>query len=441
MKARLNLFLVFSIFFAISSCKNGNSTKSDTKDTDSTSQLAYEKDNAGLELPAEFQVVKVAEDIGAARRVVVRKNGDMYVSLNKRKNGKALVALRDTTGNGQADIIEYFGDLGSGTGLRLYKDYLYYGSDTAVVRFKLHQDQLLPDPNFELIASLPPQPVHEAKSLAFDQSGNLYVNVGAPSNSCQEKDRQKGSKGMKPCPLLEKHGGIWKFDAEKRNQKQEDGERFVTGVRNAVALDWNPHSKKLYAVMHGRDQLFHNWGEFYNEKESAELPAEEFLLLKEGANYGWPYVYWDQFDKAFKVAPEYGGDGKKVDTESGYEEPIFSFPGHWAPNGLLFYTADQFPDKYKNGAFIAFHGSWNRAPEPQKGYKVVFVPFDNDLPSSEEYEVFVDNFTGSSGSILSPADAKYRPNGLSQGPDGSLYITDDHSGTLFRVLYTGDSTK
>lgn len=426
------------LLFLMGACKNNaQNTDSNSSTTEGETEIEFESDNAGLDLPDGFKVAKVAEDLGAARRIVVRENGDMYVSLNRRKEGKALVALRDTTGNGKADIIEYFGDLGAGTGLRLYKDYLYYGADTAVVRFKLQKDELLPDSNFEVIASLPPQQVHEAKSIAINDQGNLFVNVGAPSNSCQEKDRQEGSPGIKPCPLLEKHGGVWKFDAEKPNQKQEDGERFVTGVRNAVALDWNPNSKELYAVMHGRDQLFHNWGKFYNEKESAELPAEEFLLLKEGKNYGWPYTYWDQFDKAFRVAPEYGGDGKKVDEESDYEEPIFSFPGHWAPNGLLFYTGDQFPEAYKNGAFIAFHGSWNRAPEPQKGYTVAFVPFDKDIPSSEDYEIFADGFTGHSGSIQSPSDAKYRPNGLFQGPDGSLYITDDQAGTIFRIVYKG----
>lgn len=439
MYLRLPAYLFLVVAFLFMSCKDSsedhnNSTKDESKDS---TELKLADDNLGLTLPDDFKVVHVAKDLGAARRIVVRDNGDMYVSLNSTKDGKTLVALRDTTGNGQADVKEYFGELKSGTGLRLYKDYLYYGSDTAVVRFKLDTDKLVPDEDYEVVATLPKQNEHEAKSIAIDDSGNLFVNVGAPSNSCQEEDRKKGSMGQKPCPLLEKHGGIWKFDADKLNQSQDDGERFVTGVRNAVALDWDPNSEALYAVMHGRDQLFQNFPDHFDAKQSAELPAEEFLKLEEGKNYGWPYTYWDPEKEAAVIAPEYGGDGKKIDEDSDYEKPIMSFPAHWAPNGLLFYMGDQFPDKYKNGAFVAFHGSWNRAPEPQKGFKVTFVPFKDGEPSGD-YEVFADDFTGNSGSIESPGDAKYRPNGLFQGSDGSLYITDDKDGNIFRIIYTGD---
>ena len=117
------------------------------------------------------------------------------------------------------------------------------------------------------------------------------------------------------------------------------------------------------------------------------------------------------------------------------DQPIFAFPGHWAPNALLFYTGDQFPARYKNGAFIAFHGSWNRAPEKQKGYKVVFVPFLKGKPSGA-YEVFADGFMGAD-EIASPGEAKYRPCGLAQGPDGSLYISDSVKGNIWKIKYKG----
>lgn len=418
------------------SCSNTSHDKSDREES-SIDSLNFEPSDAGLQLPDGFQVVLVARDIGAARHIAVRDNGDIYIALNAVHDGHCIVALRDTTDDGRADIVRYFGELIQGTGIGIFNGYLYYGSDTAVVRYKLQEGELLPELKPELVVSLPVQHQHEARSLAFDNKGHMFVNVGAPSNACQVEDRTKGSPGQRPCPLLEKHAAVWMFDADKLHQSEENGgERYITGIRNCVALDWNPNSGKLYALMHGRDQLHQLYPQYYSAEEGAALPAEEFLLLKQGADYGWPYVYWDQFKKQFMVAPEYGGDGKQAAPEGKYEPPILAFPGHWAPNGLLFYTGKQFPGKYRNGAFVAFHGSWNRAPEPQKGYKVVYVPFDGDVPAGD-YEVFADGFAQTSGSIQSPGDAKYRPCGLAQGPDGSLYITDDAAGTVFRVIYTG----
>jgi len=155
--------------------------------------------------------------------------------------------------------------------------------------------------------------------------------------------------------------------------------------------------------------------------------------LSKGANAGWPYVHYDQLQKKLIVNPEYGGDRKKEGADS-ILKPIVAFPGHIAPNALLFYTGNMFPERYKNGAFIAFHGSWNRAPEKQGGYMVAFVPFKEGKPSGE-WEVFADGFAGTEN-IESPGDAKHRPCGLAQGPDGSLYVSDDTNGTIYRIVYS-----
>ncbi|HEX5552751.1 MAG TPA: PQQ-dependent sugar dehydrogenase [Chitinophagaceae bacterium] len=425
-------FLVLAVF-CLFSCKN-TSNKKNGKNVAGTFQFA--PDNDSLQLPEGFQIVVVAKDLGAARHMAVRQNGDLYISLNARHDGGSIVALRDTNSDGKADVIKYFGALGRGTGIGIHNGYLYYGSDTAVVRYKLKAGSLLPDTTAELIASLPVQHEHEAKSIAFDNNGNLYVNVGAPSNACQVDDRTKGSPGQQPCPLLEYHAAIWRFKADQPGQTQQNGGlRYVTGIRNCVALAWNPDVHQLYAVMHGRDQLHQLYPQYFDEKQSAELPGEEFLRFKEGADYGWPYVYYDEFTKKLMIGPEYGGDGKKEAPAGKYQDPIMAFPGHWAPNGLLFYTGNQFPAKYRGGAFIAFHGSWNRAPLPQKGYNVVFVPFSGDSPSGK-YTVFAGGFTGTKD-MKSPGDARYRPTGLAQGNDGSLYVSDDSHGTVFRIVYTG----
>ncbi len=139
-----------------------------------------------------------------------------------------------------------------------------------------------------MVASgFPEQHEHSAKTMAFDNNEHVFVNVGAPSNACQREDRVRGSSGINPCPLLAQHGGIWEFDADKLNQPfGKDGRRYATGIRNAVAITWNAQVGALYAVQMGRDQLYDNWPRLYSAQQSAELPAEEFFLIRQGDNFG-----------------------------------------------------------------------------------------------------------------------------------------------------------
>jgi glucose/arabinose dehydrogenase len=394
--------------------------------------LPSNEQDSGLILPKGFSSVVVADSIGPGRHLAVNTNGDIYVSLARLKNGNGIAALR-TNKDGKADVIKYFGTF-PGTGIGIYNGYLYFSSDTMVMRYKLIPGELLPNPKPEIIArGFKINRQHGAKSFTIDNKGNLYVNVGAPSNACQDPDRTLHTKGMEPCPLLLEFGGIWRFNANKLEQNQiKDGYRYATGLRNCVALRWNPTANHLYAVQHGRDQLHEFWPEYYTEDQGANLPAEEFFLLEDSKNYGWPYTYYDDSKNMKMQAPEYGGDGKKED-KTGSQRPIMTFPAHYAPNDLLFYTGTQFPSLYRNGAFIAFHGSWNRAPQEQKGYNVVFVPFSNDKPSGK-WEVFADNFAGVP-KILSPRDAHHRPCGLAMGPDGSLYVVEDIQGKIWKITY------
>jgi glucose/arabinose dehydrogenase len=347
------------------------------------------------------------------------------------------VGLRDTDGDGRTDQQEWFNNT-FGTGIAIRGDYLYYSTHVSVHRYKLTPGQLKPEGAAEtIIEGFPEQRSHRPKSFAFDDSGHMYVNVGAPSNACQEKSRSKGSPGMRPCPQLQRQASIWRFDAEKAGQTQQnDGHQYVKGIRVGVALAWSPESKAIYMVQHGRDQLNTLWPDYYDDKDNAELPSEEFFRLEDGANFGWPYCYHDRFQGKKLLAPEYGGDGKKVGECSQYGLPILAFPGHWAPNDLVFYTGEQFPEKYKNGAFVAFHGSWNRAPLPQGGYNVVFVAMKDGRPVSQEWEVLADGFAGRSP-LERPRDAQFRPTGLAQGPDGSLYLSETEEGRIWRIVYKG----
>ncbi len=399
-------------------------------------ELKFAPDNGGIMLPEGFRAVVVADSLGAARHITVGDNGDIYIILSRHENGNGMVALRDTDDDGIADQREYFSDI-TGTGIQLYEGYLYASTDTSVVRFALDGDHLVPSSAPEIvIEGFPKQNSHAAKPFTFDDDGHIYVNVGAPSNACQEQTRTPGSPGQDPCPQLERHGGIWQFNARETGQTQQNnGSRYASGIRNAVALDWSSQAGNLYVAQHGRDQLNQLWPDYYDEKDNAELPAEELLLVKEGSVFGWPYTYYDSQKDARMVSPEYGGDGKKVAEEGKYPDPVLVFPGHWAPNDLQFYEAGQFPEKYHNGAFIAFHGSWNRAPLPQQGYNVAFVPFEGETPSGD-YEIFADGFKGAE-TLDSPGNAVHRPVGLAIGPDGSLYISDSVRGTIWRVVYTG----
>lgn len=397
--------------------------------------IAIEPAIGGLVLPEGFTATVVADELGQGRHIAINDNGDIYVLLYKLKNKKGIAALRDTNKDGKADIIQYFGRF-AGTGIGIHNGYLYVGADadTVVVRYKLHPGELLPDTTYEVVVSgFLKNRQHGMKSFTFDSDENLYVNVGAPSNACQNPDRTLHTPGIEPCPLLQSFAGIWRFKADKPGQVQmKDGYRYATGLRNCVALRWNTVTNHLYSVQHGRDQLHEFWPEYYTENDGVNKPAEEFFLLKDGSDCGWPYCYFDPLLNKKMLAPEYGGDGKTED-KTGKQLPIMAFPAHYAPNDLLFYTGKLFPKRYTNGAFIAFHGSWNRTPQEQKGYNVVFVPFEGDLPSGK-WEVFADNFAGVPV-IKSPRDAQHRPCGLAQGPDGSLYVVDDTKGKLWKITY------
>lgn len=391
--------------------------------------------NPGLVLPPGFRASIISELKGRPRHIVATKNGSLYVKLRNLVDGKGIVQLRDTDKDGSYEVVTSFGSF-PGTGITLQGNFLYASSDTEVFRYRLdEQDNVIDTAQAErIITGLKAGRQHQTKSITLDHDGHIYVNIGAYSNACQVEDRGLHSPGIPGCPLLDSAGGIWQFRADRADQSYGEGIRYATGLRNVMGLDWNHQTNSLFVMQHGRDNLNSSWPELYDTRSSAELPSEVMYQIHKGDNAGWPYIYYDHLQKKKMLAPEYGGDGKKEGGRE-YIDPVVAFPGHLAPNALLFYTGEGFPDKYRQGAFIAFHGSWNRAPEKQLGYFVAFVPFRGGRPAGK-WEIFADNFAGTE-TVMNPREAAHRPCGLAQGSDGALYVSDDVKGTIYRIDYTG----
>ena len=398
-----------------------------------------------LFLPEGFSYEIYVDSIGEkVRHMAVSENGVLYGKFRRQSKKGVLVGIQDIDGDGKYDSLLKFGNYhmpqkGSySTGARIFDGYLYYSNHLNVYRVKLENDKIVPRHEPERIVIDDHEHgshEHIAKPIAFDNKGNIYVPFGSPNNACQNPKRTPQIPGQNPCPDLIKHAGVWKFDANKSNQTQEDGELYATGLRSIVAMDWNSYDNSLYAVVHGRDDLSRLWPNHFNTWESAILPSEEFVKIDKGDNYGWPFCYYDQIKNKKVLAPEYGGDGEVVGICNNFNDPLVGFPGHWAPNDLVFYKGEHFPERYKNGAFIAFHGSTNRIPYPQSGYFVAFIPFING--KFGEFEVFADGFAGIDP-IINTRDAMFRPMGIAFSNDGSMFISDSREGRIWKIKYDLD---
>lgn len=410
---------------------------------------ACPKDDSGLKLPPGFCATVFADGIGHARHLVVAPNGVVYVNTwsgsyyppnETPREGGFLVALQDKTGSGKADVIERFGETAEtgaagGTGIGLYNGSIYAEVNDRIVRYSLPPGALVPSgPAITVVSGLPLGGDHPMHPFFISADGLLYVDVGTVSNACQLKNRTLQSPGAQPCTELETRGGIWRYDAKKTDQKFSPADRYATGIRNAEGFGVDPAGHRVFVTQHGRDQLHANWPALYKPEEEATLPAEEVMLLKQGGDYGWPECYYDAGQAKLVLAPEYGGDGgHAVGVCAGKIGPAAAFPAHWAPNGMVFYDQKQFPARYRNGVFIAFHGSWDRAPYAQGGYNIVFQSLTGKH-SADGCEVFADGFAGT---VRSPEGAVYRPSGVAVGPDGSLYVAEDMKGRIYKITYTG----
>jgi glucose/arabinose dehydrogenase len=372
--------------------------------------------DATLKLPDGFCAIVVADTVGHARQIAVRSNGDIFVArLTSRRDSGGVTAIR-------GDSIERFGS-GATHGLVLASDSsLYVSTAHEVLHYRFVNNQLTPIRRVDtVVLGLPSGPI-PSHSLAIDARGMLLVNIGALQDGCEKRT---------PCPDLATSAGIWRFDTGKRDQTIKDGTRIATGLRDAVALAVNPRDTMIYAVADGPDSLHERFAQI-DPFVAATHPAVEMVrIVSVRADYGWPYCYYDLVAGTRVQSPEYGGDGKQVGTCDRVIRPLVAFPAHWDPMALLFPRAGTLPANYASGVFVAFHGSSHRNPLPEDGYVVTFTPMKNGTPSID-YQIFADGFAGS---MKSPTGALHRPAGLAQGADGSLYVSDDKGGRIWKITY------
>ena len=302
--------------------------------TTPTTDAACDNGNGGLNLPAGFCAAVFADNVGAARHIVVTESGDVYTMLA----GGAVLALRDTNGDGRSDVRATFGRSGN-SGLYLRGNNLYADNGTFIVRYTLTPGTLAPASAPDTLVKGLPTGGHSSRSLAVDASGNLFIGVGSATNICES-----GTKD--PCSELPTRAGVWKFDATAKNQAFSASARFATGIRNAVGMAIHPTTNLLFVTQHGRDNLYQSYPQLFSSKDGAESPAEEVFQVSAGDDYGWPYCYFDQKVGHRVLGPEYGGNRSTVGRCSTTRSTVTAFPGHWAPNGLTFYTGANFPEHY-----------------------------------------------------------------------------------------------
>lgn len=403
----------------------------------------------GITLSPGFCATIFADNLGHVRHMAVAADGTLYVNTwsglyyhnSGVPAGGFLIGLKDSKGSGHADEIERFGASAAqgphgGTGIALYKDGLFAEESDKILRYGLTQGALAPKGGPAVILSgMPLGGDHPMHPFIIGKNGDLFVDMGSATNTCQAENRIPNSKGISPCTELATRGGTWLYSADKTAQKFSPAARYATGIRNGEGFAFDA-AGRLFVTQHGRDQLWENWPSLYTADQGHNMPAEEVVELTKGADFGWPECYFDGYQqKKLVLAPEYGGDGKKLGVCAEKQGPVAYFPAHWAPNDMAIYKGTAFPAPFRGGAFIAFHGSWNRAPAPQGGYNVVFQPLA-DGKAAGNFIVFADGFAGR---VKEPGRAEFRPTGLAEAPDGALYISDDVHGRIWRVTYRGNA--
>jgi glucose/arabinose dehydrogenase len=279
-------------------------------------------DNGGITLSPGFCGTVFADHLGHVRHLVVGPDGMVYANTwsgpyyhdDTPPPGGFLIALQSGHDDGHADSVVRFGPThaegnAGGTGIAIYRGYLYAETNDRIVRYKLPTSGIAPaGPAETVISGLPLTGDHPMHPFQIDNQGNLYADLGSATNSCQSQNRMPNVPGIQPCTELETRAGTWRYDANKPDQRFSPAERFITGLRNGEGFGFDS-AGRLFATQHGRDQLAENFPSLYQPEQGANEPAEELVQEYSDADFGWPECYYDYDQKKLVLAPEYGGDG------------------------------------------------------------------------------------------------------------------------------------
>ncbi|HOM82467.1 MAG: sorbosone dehydrogenase family protein [Armatimonadetes bacterium] len=335
-----------------------------------------------LRAPEGFRVEQVAQGLQGVRLLAFSPDGRLFAT-QPRSGRVTLVPI------GGGAPTAWATGLNRPHGIAFHDGFLYVAETDAVVRWRYQPGAQRAPGAPERVASLPGGGSHWTRTLRFGPDGKMYVSIGSTCNVCIEDDPRRAA--------------ILQFAPDG------SGERiFASGLRNTVGFDWDAQGR-LWGVDNGTDNMGDNF------------PPEELNLIQDGGFYGWPYAHGDCVPD-----PRYGS--RRPEMVERCIPPAFKITAHSAPLGIIFYQAEQFPEAYRGDAFITLHGSWNRSAP--SGYKVIRIHFSNGQPVA--MSDFITGFGQGRG-------AWARPVGIVTGPDGSLYLSDDRAGSIWRVRYTGSS--
>lgn len=339
-----------------------------------------------LQLPAGFTIEKFAEDLGSPRIVEVSPQGNVYVTTRE----DDVYLLKDTDNDGKADQRQIVLHEKQAHGLAFRDNTFYLITVNDVFKAPMNNDGTVGELE-KIVEGLPEGGQHPNRTMAFGPDGMLYISVGSTCNACDETSEE---------------------NATMVRTGPDGGDRtiFAEGLRNTVGFDWHPETQELWGMDHGIDWL------------GDEEQKEELNRITEGAHYGWPYIYSDgNYNEADEPQDMTWPEFAEKSTE-----PEMLFAAHSAPMVFKFYEGNMFPEEYQNAALAVFRGSWNR--EDPVGYKIMKVDFENGKPTNAED--FVTGFLTDGGQSQFA-----RLVGLTEMPDGSVLVTDDENGIVYRISY------